>query len=178
MNEAQSHAEIDLLIKKMQDKNDNEAYRYADQLAEIGGAYAIEQLVQLLDAHDYETEYLAGRALGKMEDNQPSLGPLLEAIHHPRHRQQNGHLVEALQGFDCSQKFVDILRIYLFGNFKASALAKDILDSEEFDITPRVIRKAEKHWNHYLNNAGNDLNFEMKKSEVETILSELKMLFG
>jgi hypothetical protein len=51
------------------------------------------------------------------------------------------------------------------------------LDSVEFDITPRTIRKAEKHWNHYLHNPEDEESVALKKLEVEPMLQELKDLF-
>ena len=84
-----------------------------------------------------------------------------------------------LEGFDLTESFVDVLRIYLFGNFKASQLAKDYLDSLEFGITSRVLKKAEKHWNHFKNNVNpNSDDFEIKKAEVEEILQEIKELLN
>ena len=58
-----------------------------------------------------------------------------------------------------------------------SAMAKEILDFEEFDITPRVIKKADKAWNHFQNNVKQDEAFELQKAEVEEFLGELKALF-
>ena len=171
-------ANIDLLIQKMCDKQEEEAYNYADQLAEIGGEEVLNKLVEILKGEDIESAYLAARALSAMEDNQEALEPLLEVIHDHKNKMKNGTFVQALEGFDLSSKFVDVLRIYLFGNFKASFLAKEYLDYTEFDITPRVIRKAEKHWNHYQNNSKQDESFEIKKQEVEEILADLQAMFG
>jgi transcription initiation factor IIE alpha subunit len=70
--------------------------------------------------------------------------------------------------------YVELFRLYLFGSFKVSAIAKELLDYEEFDITPRVIRKAEKHWKHYVNNVKHDEVFEIKKAEVEEMLNDLR----
>jgi hypothetical protein len=53
-------------------------------------------------------------------------------------------------------------------------LAKEQLDFSEFDITARVIKKAEKHWNHYSNNVKHDEAYEVRKAEVETMLKDLK----
>ena len=77
-----------------------------------------------------------------------------------------------------AERFVDIFRVFLFGNFKASTLAKDYLDSVEFEITPRTLRKAEKHWNHYLHNPEDEGSLILKKAEVEPMLEELKALFS
>lgn len=169
--------QIDQLIEKIQDGTEPEAYKYSDQLAEIGGEYVMNKMIELLYDQNEETQYLAARTLSKIKDNHQALDPLLEAINDRENRNYNGHLVEALDGFDCSGKFVEVFKLYLFGNFKASAMAKLILDSEEFDITPRVIKKAEKHWYHFIHNTPHDEAFETKKTEVEAILGELKALF-
>lgn len=169
--------EIDFLIRRMIDKQEKDAYKYADELGEIGTDEAMEKALFLLEKNDMESAYLAARALGKMKNNKKALAPLLELIHDQKNKHHNGALVEALEAFDLREHFVDILRIYLFGNYKASTLAKDYLDYTEFDITPRVIKKAEKHWNHYKNNIKQDEIFELKKREVEAILRDIKSLF-
>ncbi|MBD8489249.1 HEAT repeat domain-containing protein [Echinicola sp. CAU 1574] len=170
-------ANIDLLINKMCDKKEEEAYIYADELAEIGGEEVLNKLLIVLKGEDVESAYLAARALSAMENNQEALAPLLEVIHDKNNKMKNGTFVQSLEGFDLSEKFVDILRIYLFGNFKASFLAKDYLDYTEFDITPRTIKKAEKHWKHFQNNSKQDEAFEIKKEETESILNDLKAMF-
>ncbi|AWW28746.1 HEAT repeat domain-containing protein [Echinicola strongylocentroti] len=168
---------IDLLIQKMCDKQEDEAFIYADKLAEIGGEEVLYKLIEVLKGEDYESAYLAARGLSAMEQNEAALDPLLEVIHDKSNKMRNGNFVQALEGFDLSGSFVDILRIYLFGNFKSSTLAKEYLDYTEFDITPRVIRKAEKHWHHFQNNSANDQAFEIKKQEVEDIMTDLKGMF-
>ena len=86
-------------------------------------------------------------------------------------------LAEHLDEYDCSQEFVKVFKLYLFGSIKASAMAKEVLDYEEFDITPRVIRKAEKQWNHYVNNVKQDEAFDLMKKDTQEFLDELKSLF-
>jgi ribonuclease BN (tRNA processing enzyme) len=112
-----------------------------------------------------------------MANHERALGPLLEVIHDKNNIQTNGGLVESLESFDLREKFVDIFRIYLFGNYKASSLAKEYLDYTEFDISPRIIRKAEKHWCHYKNNIKQDEAFEIKKRETDSIFKDLHALF-
>ncbi|KEO73982.1 HEAT repeat domain-containing protein [Anditalea andensis] len=165
------------LFAKMCDKQEEEAFKYADKLAEIGGDEILNKLIELVKSDDIECVHLAARALANIDNNQSALDTIMEAIHDNRNRHQNGALVQALEGFDLSLKFVDIFRIYLFGNFKSSLLAKEYLDYVEFDVTPRVIKKVEKHWKHFINNSKNDEGFEIKKAEVEEILSEIKAMF-
>ncbi len=166
------------LLNKMCDKSEGEAFAYADQLAEIGTEEVVDQLINILTGEDIENAYLAARALGKIENNSKALDPLLELIHDHENKNRNGLFVQALEGFDLSDKFVDLLRIYLFGNFKSSNLAKGYLDYVEFDLSPRTIKKAEKHWNHYQNNVSEDSDdYLIKKQEVETMLEEIKQLF-
>ncbi|MEX2564644.1 MAG: HEAT repeat domain-containing protein, partial [Cyclobacteriaceae bacterium] len=125
---------------------------------------------------DMEDAFLAAKVLATMDAKEESLDVLLEVIHLPANKNQNGGLVSLLEEFDLSEKFVDLFRIYLFGNFKASALAKNHLDYTEFDINSRTLKKAEKHWNHFLNNATNDDAFELRKEEAGTILQEIREL--
>jgi len=166
------------LFDKMCDKNEDEAFEYADKLANIGTEEVLDELVKILKGSDMDSAYLASRALSKIEDNEKALEPLLELIHDKANKNKNGAFVQALEGFDLSSKFVDILRIYLFGNFKASALAKEYLDYTEFDLSPRVIKKIEKHWNHFENNISKeDDEFIVKKQEFERIMNDLKELF-
>lgn len=166
------------LFRKMCDKNESEAFYYADQLAKIVTEEVLSKLLELLRSEDFDDAYLAARALSKMGDNQVALEPLLEVIHAKSNQQRNGAFVEMLEGFDLSNNFVDLFRIYLFGNFKASLLAKELLDSVEFDITPRVLKKAEKHWKHFINNTNAESDeFILKKDEVETMLQEMRDLF-
>ena len=168
---------IENLFARMCDKQEEEAFKFADKLAEIGGEEVLNKLIELVKNEDIECVHLAARALAKMEDNQSALDTIMDAIHDNSNRHQNGALVQALEGFDLSSSFVDIFRIYLFGNFKSSLLAKEYLDYVEFDVTPRVIKKAEKHWNHFINNSKHDEEFEIKKTEVEEMLSEMKAMF-
>jgi len=169
---------ISILLEKMCDKNEEQSFVYADKLAAIGSEEVVDALLQVLHAGDIENAYLAARALKNITDNQKALAPLLDYIHQKSMQNKNGAFVEALEGFDLSEHFVDIFRIYLFGNFKSSLLAKEYLDYVEFNITPRVVKKAEKHWNHFLNNVNPDADdFIIKKEEAEIIISEIKALF-
>ena len=169
-------ASIDQLIAKMEDDQESEAFRYSNQLAKIGTDYVMEKMTGLLYAENPDTKYLAARTLAKTENNAAALEPLLLAINDKRNERHNGGMVEALEGFDVSSKFVEIFKLYLFGGLKVSAMAKRLLDYKEFDITPRVVRKAEKHWSHYAHNTPHDEAFELKKQEIDALLQELKTL--
>ena len=168
---------IDNLIEKMVVDNATKAYDYSDQLARIGGEVVLQKMIDLLQSENKDTQYLASRTLGLTENHQDALEPLLEAILEKKNKAIQGSLAEYLDEYDCSQKFVQVFKLYLFGSLKTSAMAKEVLDYEEFDMTPRAIRKAEKHWKHYVNNVKQDETFELKKEEIEAFLSELRDLF-
>nr|MBI1231547.1 HEAT repeat domain-containing protein [Cytophagales bacterium] len=170
--------EIDDLMRKFLDKDESDPYRFGDKLAKIGSPEVREKLIAVVKGGDLDNAFLAAKILGKMEDNAEGLNAVLEVIHSPANRGKNGGLVSLLEDFDLSEKFVDIFRIYLFGNFKAYSLAKEYLDYTEFTITPRTLKKAEKHLNHFLNNAGNEEWFELKKQEAEAILREVVELLS
>jgi len=166
--------QIDDLILKFLNKDEGDPYHYGDKLAKIGTPEVKEKLIAIVKGDDMDNAFLAAKVLGSMEENSVALNALLEVIHLPANRGYNGGLVSLLEDFDLSDKFVDIFRIYLFGNFKAHTLAKEYLDYTEFDITPRTLKKAEKHWNHFLNNSSADEWFELKKQEAEVIFKEIR----
>ena len=168
---------IDNLIDKMTADSANKAYDFSDQLARIGGKDVLAKMIELLQADNGDVQYLASRTLGLMKDHEEALSPLLEAIFDNKNKNIQGMLAEYLDEYDCSQKFVQLFKLYLFGSVKAAAMAKEVLDYEEFDITPRVIRKAEKQWSHYTGNVKKDELFELKKEEIDAFLGELKALF-
>lgn len=169
--------DIDQLIAKMCDKSESEAYVYSDKLAKLGGDELLLRLLELLKSEDMETSLLAARTLAMMDNNQQALNAFFELIHSPNYKNKNGYFVQLLDGFDLTNSFVDLFRIFLFGNFKSSSLAKEYLDTVEFDITPRVLKKAEKHWKHFLNNVDtNSDEFQAIKGDAEEILLEIKEL--
>jgi hypothetical protein len=157
--------------------SDNDAYLAADRLAEIGSEEIMQKLMELLSSPNHDTVYLAARALSKCKENAVVLDNVFELLKNGQQPFLKGILTEALSGFNCSEHFVEIFKLYLFGNLKTSAMSKEILDEQDFAITPRVIRKAEKHWKHYQHNVKQDDDFHSKKEEVEHMFSVMKELF-
>ncbi|GAB3226333.1 HEAT repeat domain-containing protein [Algoriphagus aestuariicola] len=169
--------EIQKLFDKMCDPKESEAYYFADKLGGMADEVTKDQLIQLVKGDSWEIAYLACRALSKTPYQEEALEAIFGAIFDKKNKSVQGAFVQILEEFELSNSFVDIFRVYLFGNFKASTLAKDYLDEVEFDITPRTIRKAEKHWNHYIHNPEDEGSLQLKKSEVEPMLKEMKELF-
>ncbi len=170
--------EIQKLFDRMSDPTESEAYYFADKLGALADEEAKNQLIGLVKGDNWEVAYLACRSLSKTTFQGEALDAIFEAIFDKKNRAVQGAFVQILEEFDLSNSFVDVFRVYLFGNFKASTLAKDYLDEVEFDITPRTIRKAEKHWNHYLHNPEDEGSLELKKAEVEPMLQEMRELFS
>ncbi|MBM3169487.1 MAG: HEAT repeat domain-containing protein [Bacteroidetes bacterium] len=170
--------EIQKALDRMCDPKESEAYHFADKVGALADAETKEVLLQLVRGEDWEIAYLACRALSKTPWNKEALDSIFETIFDKKNKDWQGAFVQILEEFNLSESFVDLLRVYLFGNFKASTLAKDYLDGLEFDISPRTIRKAEKHWNHYLHNPEDEDSTRIKKQEVEPMLQELKALFS
>lgn len=170
--------EIQGLINRMSDPNEKEAFYFADKLGKNLDVNGRDKLIELVRGDSWEIAYLACRALSQSSFNEESLDAIFEAINDKKNRPQQGAFVQILEEFDLSQRFVDIFRVFLFGNFKAQALSKMYLDEVEFDMTPRTLRKAEKHWNHYLHNPEDEGNLELKKLEVEPIFAEIRELLA
>jgi hypothetical protein len=169
--------EIDRLLVKMCDPEEKEAYLFADKLGKLIDDAGKDRLIELVKGEKWEVGYLAARALSNSSFNEESLDAVFETINNKVHRAHQGAFVQVLELFDLSDRFIDVFKVFLFGNFKASTLAKAYLDEVEFDISPRTIRKAEKHWNHYLHNPEEEGSLEVKKMEVELMFSEMKELF-
>ena len=172
--ESVEKSNIDKLIDNLLDKAKEEPMKYGEQLVRIGGDEVHGKLIHVLKTSDMEDAFLATKVLSMMENKSATLEVLFDVIHHPSNQHNNGGLVSLVEEFDIIDKFVDLFRIYIFGNFKSSSLAKVHLDYAEFDITPRTLKKAEKHYNHFLNNASKSDGFELIKAEAGTILEELK----
>ena len=168
---------IDELIEKMCAEGENKAFEYSDQLTRIGGDYVIQKMTELLSSPNLEISYLAAKTLSGVKGNSVALASLFEIIHAKGNEHTNGGFVEALSGFDLSDEFVNIFKLFLSPNFKVESMASVMLDYTEFNITPRTIRKAEKHWNHFEHNTPHDELYDLKKSEVDELLGDLKSLF-
>lgn len=169
--------EIQKLVDQMCDPNESNAYFFADKVGKVADEEGKNKLIELVKGDNWEHAYLASRALSVSKYNEDGLDAIVEAIFDKKNKANQGAFVQIMEEFDLSERFVDVFKIYLFGNFKSSTLAKTYLDEVEFDITPRTIRKAEKHWNHYLHNPEDEGSLAIKKSEVEPILLEMKQLF-
>lgn len=169
--------EIQKLFEKISDPNEKEAYYFAEKLGKINTEEVRDKLIELVKGDQWEVAYLACKALSKTSFNEESLDAIFTAIRDKKNQKNQGAFVQILEEFDLTERFVDIFRVYLFGNFKAETLAKEYLDSVEFEITPRTIRKAEKHWNHYLHNPEDEGSLLIKKSEIEPMLQEMRELF-
>jgi len=164
-------------LNRMIDPEEKEAYRFADQLGEILTEESAQAMIDLIKGDDWEKGYLASRAMSQSNYSQAGLNATIDAIFDKKNKSIQGAFTQILERYELEDSFVDILRIYLFGNFKASQLAETYLNEVEFDISPRTIRKAEKHWKHYLHNPEDEGSVEIKKRFVEPILQEIKDLF-
>ncbi|MEQ8477903.1 HEAT repeat domain-containing protein [Fulvivirga sp.] len=166
--------DIPALINSLNGSLPENAYEISDTLGHIGEEEVLVAMLKLLSHGNDENRIIASRTLGKLKDNAAALPNLLEAITAKENVSIAGDLLVALEGFDISDRFVEIFKLYLFGSFKVSNIAKDLLDYKEFDITPRVIKKAKKHWNHYSNNIKHDDAYQLRKVEVEEMFEDME----
>ncbi|MEQ8925050.1 MAG: HEAT repeat domain-containing protein [Fulvivirga sp.] len=160
------------IIKGGEDEN---AYEASDILGKNGSKESQKELIGLLTHDNDDVKFLAARTLGLMTDNSLALEPLLAAIQDKANAHIAGDLLMALEGFDVSEHYVPIFKLYLFGSFKVSRIAKEILDYKEFNISPRVLKKAKKHWNHYTNNVKHDDSYLLVKREVEEMFVDIEI---
>ena len=159
-------------------KKDENVYRNVAVLAKIGGPEVIERLLTMHYEEDLDIQYLAVKTLSQIENNQSALPGLFSAIHDPKLRSRNGSLVQALEGFDVSDHFIDIFKLYLNGSLKAAAMAKLLLDYTEFNISSRTLKKAKKHLHHFVNNSSKDDSYDSKMIEATDIINDLEVLIN
>ena len=165
--------DINPLIQQLSVELNDDAYKASDTLAHVGSEEVVKAMIELLKHNSSDSRFMAARTLGLIENNEAALDSILEAVINPTNSAQSGDLLSSLEGFNVSTKYVEIFKLYLFGTFKESLVAKELLDYKEFDITARVLKKAQKHWNHYANNIKQDDAFRLRKDEVEDMLDEL-----
>jgi hypothetical protein len=150
------------------------AYKASDALGRIGSEEVVAAMTALLD-HPYpESRIMAARTLGLVKNNEGALASIIEAVKNKENQAIAGDMLVALEGFDLSNQYVELFKLYLFGSFKVSMIAKNLLDYKEFEITARVLKKAQKHWDHYSNNIKHDDVFDLRKAEVEEMLDDIR----
>ena len=164
--------DITSLVNQLSGELSDQAYKASDQLAQIGSEEVVSEMIKLLEHSEDDSKIMAARTLGLIGNNASALDAVLEAIH--KNPSIAGELLVTLEDYDLSAKYVPIFKLSLFGNFKVATVAQDFLDHKEFDITPRVLKKATKAWNHYANNVKHDDVFELKRQEVEEMLADLQ----
>jgi hypothetical protein len=165
--------EIAQYVEQLTGEMQESAYKASDALARIGSEEVVDAMIKLLE-HPYpESRIIAARTLGLINDNAKAVEPIMNAVKNKENSAIAGDLLMSLEEQDISQLYVEMFRLYLFGTFKVSTVAKGFLDFKEFDITPRVIKKAQKHWDHYSNNTKHDDVYDLKKAEVESMLDDL-----
>ena len=173
----ENQEDVSRLFALLEAGTDNDAYLAADKLAKVEGEDVLNRLMGLFSSNNEDTLYLAARTLSKREDNGKVLEAVFELIKTTKNPFLKSVLTESLAGFDCSEYFVEVFKLYLFGSIKVSAMAKEVLDSQEFAIIPRVIRKARKHYEHYLYNVKKSDDVFQKMEEVEEMFQTMSDLF-
>ncbi len=166
--------EVKELVNQLKGSLSENAYKISNTLGKIGSEEVVTEMIALLEDPNLESRIIAARTLSMIENNQIALGPIIEAVKNPENKAIAGDLLMYIEEFDVSDMYVELFRLYLFGSFKVSLIARDLLDHAEFNITPRVLKKAKKHWDHFLHNTRKDENFEIKKTEVEAMLADLQ----
>jgi HEAT repeat protein len=166
--------DISLLLQQLTGELSEKSFDASNVLGSIGSEEIVNSMIELLNGPSIESRFMAARTLSLVKNNKNALNAVLEAIKEKENSSIQGDLLTTLEGFDISDCYVEIFRLHLFGSFKVSRIAEELLDYKEFNITPRVIKKATKHWSHYANNVKQDEAFALQKIEVEERLNDLK----
>jgi hypothetical protein len=115
----------------------------ADRLADMGTEESVQLLVDYLQSNENFTRNAA--ALGLMRTgNQKYLSPLINRIKELGPQEEIGTLVYALESFDCNTILLDIVSLYLEGNFEVRQATTNILNEQSFQVTKKELEKIEK----------------------------------
>jgi HEAT repeat protein len=162
------------LVEQLSGELSENAFKASDALGRIGSGEVVTAMIELLDHPNPESRILSARTLGLVKNNNDALRPLLDAVKKKENSSIAGDLMMALERFDVSDIYVELFRLYLFGSYKVSMIAKELLDFKEFDISPRTLKKAQKHWHHYSNNIKRDELYALREKEVEEMINDLR----
>ena len=117
--------------------NEDKAIEASNFLANRLDDEILTFLIDLLDSNDELIRDMAAITLAKNPDIRV-VEPLFNAILKSENENARGVLVNCLAYFEIDDHFVDVFKLYLFGNFKVSPFAFDLLNSKSFDIRPRT----------------------------------------
>ncbi|MFT7381847.1 MAG: HEAT repeat protein, partial [Roseivirga sp.] len=105
----------------------DKSFNASNYLASVGTEEVVLKLIELFKSNDTEARLIAARTLGLIKKNELALPLMLEALKEPENASILGELLMALEGFDISDSYVEIFKHYLFGSFKVSRVATDLL---------------------------------------------------
>lgn len=158
--------------------NEDKAIEASNFLANRLNDEILTFLIDLLDSEEEFIRDISAITLAKNPDDRV-VEPLFNAILKSENENTRGVLVNSLAYFEIDDHFVDVFKLYLFGNFKVSPFAFDLLNSKSFDIRPRTLKKALKALHHFSHNIGEeDEAAQEKKQEATTILKEIEELLA
>ena len=103
--------------------------------------HAIQTLIAALQSPVASIRNHAAVALMDLHESE-AIGPLLEAIENPTHRNERGTLIYALSGFDCKDKFHQLFRWALEGGYEATGEALSIICEQDVQADADTLSKC------------------------------------
>ena len=77
---------------------------------------------------------------------QKAVPHLFENIFKKENKNKIGSMVFALTELDCSNYFVEVFKIYIYGSFEAKNHADTILSEQDFSFTKKDMEEVENIW--------------------------------
>ncbi len=165
---------IKKLKRELCSDNPETALEAVEDLIKIGGNNVGELMVQLLQNNDYRIRDRAAMVLMDIGYEQ-SAKPLIEAIEKGREKGVGtGTLVHALEYHDCSEFFLSIVEIALYGDYEEQSHALIILKEHSFKISKNDMATAKAMVEDYLKGNNKCDDYELLLKELSKYLSKIE----
>jgi hypothetical protein len=116
-----------------------------EELLSLNSKEVQDFLIKLLDSEKY---HIRARACTLIREKklQNALPSLFKNIFKEENKNNTGSMVFALTELDCSQHFVEIFKIYMYGHYEAWNHADTILCEQDFEYTIKDFKEVEDAW--------------------------------
>lgn len=148
MKNKDSTKKVDSLKKEVATGKWESALSAADELVRIGDKGGIDFLVEQLDSTEPRTRDASALALRSKKSKRVAAA-LLSAIFKIENAGNNGTLVYALEGMDCSRNLVEVFKIMFYGSYESQLGAYNILNRQIFEFSIDDLQEIRKMWVDY-----------------------------
>lgn len=161
------------LRKDLLSKNWAISLAASDRFGQIGGQETLKVLLSLLKSKRPDVRNSVALALKEIGHDK-AVGPLMDAILNPANRRHTGTLVSALETHNCSELFLPMVKLALYGSYEVQCHALIILGEQKFDASQIEIRKARQLIENYKKRKRKCQDFHILLKELSRHVSKVE----